>query len=300
MPLKHLVLAILVAVVWGCNFLFSGIGIQEASPSILCTLRFFLCSIPLVFFVKRPQVPWMWLVLYSTLTFTLQFSFILIGMKMGAAPGITSLLLQVQVFFSFLLAAIFLGERLTRSQVLGTLVAFSGVFVVCEHLNGADITRAGFMWLMAAAAALGAGNLCIKKMGKAHGINVTVWASFLALPPLFLASCWVDGPTALFTAFHRLSWRGTFSVFYTAYISTWLGYGLWAWLLGKYPVGVIVPFTLLVPVVGMLASSFVFHEGLQGWKLLAAGLILFGLMLHLFGARLPHLFKLRLRGQQNL
>jgi O-acetylserine/cysteine efflux transporter len=296
---KHIIFAILVAVIWGFNFIFVQIGLKEIPPLTLCALRFFLSSIPLIFFVKRPAVSWVWLGLYSGLTFTLQFAFMFLGMKAGAAPGISSLLLQIQVFFSFLLAAIFLGERLTHWQVFGACLAFIGLAIVLEHLGGGDITRTGFTWILAAAVMWGAGNLCVKKMGKAQGMSLIVWASFLSFPPLFIAAYVIDGPASLFTSLHALSWRGALAVFYIAYISTWIGYGLWAWLLSIYAVGMVVPFTLLVPVVGLFASSFIFGEGLQTWKLLAAGFILLGLMMHLFGAKLPRLFKFKLRGQQN-
>jgi O-acetylserine/cysteine efflux transporter len=296
---KHIVLAILVAVIWGFNFIFVQIGLKEVPPLTLCALRFFLSSVPLVFFVKRPAAPWVWLFLYSCLTFTLQFAFMFLGMKAGASSGIASLLIQSQVFFSFLLAAVFLGERLTYWQVMGVFFAFTGLAVVLENLGGGDITLAGFIWILAAAVMKGAGNLCVKKMGKAQGMGLIVWASFLSFPPLFVVAYMIDGPTALFTSLHALSWRGALAVFYIAYISTWIGYGLWAWLLSIYAVGIVVPFTLLVPVVALFASSYVFGEGMQTWKLLAAGFILVGLMIHLFGAKLPSLFKLRFKGQQN-
>ncbi|MCH9756664.1 MAG: EamA family transporter [Gammaproteobacteria bacterium] len=300
MQLKHILCGVLIAVIWGCNFIFIRIGLEEIPPLALGAIRFFLSSIPLVFFVKRPAISWKWLLTYSFTTFALQFACLFLGMKAGLTPGLASLLSQIQVFFSFLFAAIFLGERLTRWQIIGAFFAFTGVAVVLEHLDGGDITFVGFAWILAASMVWGMGNSCVKKMGKTQGLSLVVWSSFLAVPPLFLASYIVDGPTAIFTSLHALPWRGFLSVFYIAYLSTWVGYGLWAWLLSVYTVGMVVPFTLLVPVVGMLASSFIIGEGLQTWKLIAAGFILFGLMVHLFGARLPRLFKFRLRGQQNL
>ncbi len=300
MQFKHILFAILVVIVWGCNFIFVRIAIEEIPPLALCAIRFFLASMPLMFFVKRPEVHFGWLCLYSFLTFALHFAFLFLGMNAGVSPGLASLLAQTQVFFSFFFAALFLGERLTHWQMMGACFAFTGVGVVLEHLGGGDITLSGFLWILAASIAWGAGNSCVKKMGKTKGMGLVVWSSFFAFPPLLMASYFVDGPNAVFTALHAVSWRGVLSVFYIVYISTWVGYGLWAWLLSIYAVSMVVPFTLLVPVVGLLASSFVLDEGIQTWKLIAASFILFGLMIHLFGARLPGLFKLGLRGQQNL
>lgn len=291
MQKKHVMLAVLVACIWGANFIFIQVAIKEVPPVTLCALRFFLSSMPLVFFIKKPDVPWFLLILYSALTFSLQFAFLFMGVKAGVSPGLASLLGQMQIFFSILFAAVFLGERITRFQVFGTGFAFTGVMMVLEHLGGGDITRLGFMWIFASTIVWGAGNLCIKKMKSAIGINLIVWSSALACPPLVIASYVVDGPHALFTAVHALSWEGTFALCYIAYASTWFGYGLWAWLLSIYNVGVVVPFTLLVPVVGLLSSAFFLAESLQPWKLTASAFILFGLMVNLFGAYWVRLLK---------
>jgi len=282
-------LAVLVTVIWGFNFIFVHFGLEELPPLTLCALRFFMASVPVVFFVKRPNVSWQLLILYSLLTFALQFAFLFIGMNAGVSPGLTSLLAQTQVFFSFMFAALFLGERLTQWQIIGASLALIGLMVVAEHLGGVDITGVGFVWILLASMAWGAGNTCIKKMGGAQGISLIIWASFLAFPPLFLASCLLDGPAVIMTSLHQLSWRGASAVMYITFGSTWVGYGIWAWLLSIYSVGTVVPFTLLVPVFGMFASSFFFGEGLPAWKLIAAIFIMLGLIVHLFGSRLPKL-----------
>lgn len=289
---KHMIIAFFIAVIWGSNFVFIQVAIEEIPPVTLCALRFLLSSIPLIFWMKRPAVSWGLLSVYSLLTFSLQFTFLFMGMKAGVSPGLASLLGQMQVFFSFLLAAVFLGERITRFQVAGAGLAFSGVFIVIEHLGGGDISRAGFLWLLASTIVWALGNLSIKKMKSVQGMNLIVWASALACPPLIIASYYIDGAHALTGAMHHLSWQGAFALFFIAYASTWFGYGLWAWLLSVYSVGMVVPFTLLVPVVGMMVSSVVLGESLPAWKIIAATLILFGLMVHLFGAYWSRLLKL--------
>jgi len=287
---RHILLAVLVMVIWGFNFVFVHIGLEELPPLTLCALRFFMASVPIIFFIKRPNVSWRFVILYSLLAFALHFSFLFMGMQAGVAPGLASLLAQTQVFFSFLFAALFLGERLTHWQIMGACLALTGLVVVAEHLNGVDITGLGFVWIILASMAWGAGNLCIKKMGGSQGLSLIVWSSFLAFPPLLMASCLLEGPAVMTASLHHISWRGVAAVLYVAYGSTWIGYGLWAWLMSIYSVGTLVPFALLVPMFGMLASSLVFSEGLPVWKLIAAIFIMLGLMVHLFGSRLPKLW----------
>jgi O-acetylserine/cysteine efflux transporter len=117
MRLKHLMLATLVAIIWGCNFIFLRFSLEEIPPLALCALRFFMSSVPLIFWIKRPDGPWRWLCVYSFLTFSLQFAFLFLGMNAGISVGLASLLAQVQVFFSFIFATLCLGERLTRLSV---------------------------------------------------------------------------------------------------------------------------------------------------------------------------------------
>lgn len=286
---RHIMLAILVMVIWGFNFVFVQMGLEEFPPLALCALRFLMASVPIIFFIKRPRVSWRLVILYSLLAFALHFSFLFLGMKAGVSPGLTSLLSQTQVFFSFMFAAVFLGERLTQWQVMGASLALMGLVVVAEHLNGVDLTGSGFVWILLASMTWGAGNLCIKKMGGAQGLSLIVWSSFLSFPLLLASSYVLDGPSAIMMSLQHVSWRGVSALLYVAYGSTWIGYGLWAWLMSKYPVGTMVPFALLVPIFGMFASSLVFGEGLPAWKLMAALLIMLGLIVHLFGPRLSNL-----------
>lgn len=292
---RHIMLAVLVMIIWGFNFVFVQLGLEEFPPLALCAARFFLASVPIIFFVKRPKVSWLLIALYSLMAFALHFSFLFLGMKAGVAPGLTSLLAQTQVFFSFIFAALFLGERLTQWQIMGTLLALIGLLVVAEHLNGVDLTGLGFVWIILGSITWGLGNLCIKKMGGSQGLSLIVWSSFLSFPLLLASSYFLEGPSAVSISLQHISWRGLSGLLYVAFVSTWVGYGLWAWLMSKYSVGTMVPFALLVPVVGMFASSIVLGEGLPAWKLMAAFFIMLGLMVHLFGYRLPHVWMSRFK-----
>src|SRR5580704_2260691 len=144
MPISHLLLTLLVVVIWGLNFIFVKLGLQEFSPLLLCTLRFFLSSIPVVFFVKPPAgVPFRIVVLYGLVMFALQFALIFIGMYVGMTSGMASLIMQVQVFFSMFFAVIFLGEQPSIAQIVGALVAFMGIGVVAMHFD-TNVSLLGF------------------------------------------------------------------------------------------------------------------------------------------------------------
>lgn len=280
----HIFLAVFVTAVWGFNFIFIQWGLFELSPTLLCAARFLFSSFPLIFFVKRPTIPWSLIALYGLFTFALQFTLLFWGMKEGVTPGIAALLAQTQIFFSIAFAAIFLNESLTRWQLLGAMLAFLGVIVVFLNLAGA-CSFFGIALILASSAAWGAGNLMIKKMAAVNVFSLIAWASFFALPLLMLVCYVVDGPQQIVHSVHHLSSFGLLSVFYIAYVSTWMGYGGWNWLLLRNPVAMIAPFTLLVPVFGMFASVVFLNEPLHGWKICAGILVVGGLSINLFGAR---------------
>lgn len=284
MPISHLLLVLLVVIIWGLNFIFVKLGLEEISPLLLCALRFFLASIPAVFFVKLPEGAFKNIALYGLVMFALQFSFVFMGMHVGMTPGMASLIMQVQVFFSMFFAVLILGEQPSAGQIIGALVSFMGIGLVAMHFD-TNITFLGFILILAAAATWGVGNLITKKIKTTHMMSVVVWGSFVACLPMFLLSLIFEGPQSIISSYNHLTWQGVGSVFYIVYASTWVGYGIWNWLISHYPVGMIVPFTLLVPVVGILGSVIMLGEPFQLWKLVSGLLVISGLCINILSTR---------------
>lgn len=284
MPITHLLFALLVVLVWGFNFIFVKFALEEIPPLLLSALRFFLASVPVIFFIKPPALNFRLVALYGLVMFALQFSLFFIGMYIGMTPGMASLLMQTQVFFSLFFAAVFLQERVNVWQIIGALISFMGIGLVALHVDQ-NVSFLGFICILGAAAAWGLGNLVTKKNNEMSMMALVVWGSFVACFPLLIATLLFDGPKTLLFGLRHLSWLGTFSVLYIVYASTWVGYGLWNWLLSRYPVSTVVPFTLLVPVIGLLSSVIVLDEPFQLWKLVACLLVISGLFINLFGAR---------------
>ncbi|ANN96534.1 TPA: O-acetylserine/cysteine exporter [Legionella pneumophila] len=285
MPFSHLLLALLVVFVWGINFIFVKLSLEEFSPLLLCAVRFLLASVPAVFFIKPPAVPFKIIAGYGLIMFALQFALLFIGLRVGMTPGVASLLMQVQVFFSMFFAIIFLGEQPQVGQIIGALIAFIGIGVVALHFDH-NVSLMGFLCILAAAASWGIGNLITKKIHSVNLIAVIVWSSFVACLPMFILSLVFEGPESFVTAYEHMTWKGILSVLYIVYISTWVGYGVWNWLISRYPVGMVVPFTLLVPVVGILSSVFILGEPFYLWKLVAGLLVISGLCINLLTTRL--------------
>lgn len=291
MTFPHFLMTLLVVVIWGLNFMFVKLGLEEISPLLLCALRFFLASIPAVFFIKIPAESFKTIALYGLVMFALQFALIFIGMQRGMTAGMASLIMQVQVFFSIFFAVWFNGEELKLGQILGASVAFIGIALVGMHFD-TQVSLLGYILVLSAAAAWGVGNLLSKKIKSKNYMAAVIWGSFVAFWPMFVLSLIFEGPHQIIESYHRLSFRGLGSLMYIVFISTWIGYGLWNRLLSLYSVGTVVPFTLLIPVVGILSSVIFLGEPFQSWKLLACLLVITGLCINILTPYLSLKFNL--------
>ena len=281
---SDILLALLTISIWGCNFVVIKFGLQGLPPILFSALRFLFAALPLVFFVKRPQVPLRLLAMFALFQFAFQFILLFTGIKLGFPPGLASLVIQLQAFFTIGLAVLFLHERPLINQLLGALVALGGMALVACNLD-AKPTVIGFVCVVAAGLSWATANIVTKKMGKVNPLSLVTWGSLVAAPPMLLASYCIEGGDAWATAAQKINWISVGAVFFQSYPNTIIGYGIWSYLIGKYPTATIAPFTLLVPVVGMVAAALILAEPLQWWKLVAGALVLGGLAFNQFGAR---------------
>lgn len=280
-----ILLALAAVIIWGINFVVIKIGLQDLPPVLFTALRFIFAALPLAFFIRRPAIPWTLLTGYALFQFALQFTLLFSGMKLGLPPGLASLVIQLQAFFTIGLAVLMLGERPRMNQILGALIAFGGMALVASHLE-AQATVIGFLLVVAGGLCWAVANIFTKKIGKTNPMALVVWGSLLASPPLLLASLVIEGTAAWAQTAARLDWKSVGAVFFQSYPNTLLGFGIWSMLMRKYPAATIAPFTLLVPVTGMIGAAIVLGEPLQWWKITAGFLVLCGLALNQFGARM--------------
>lgn len=296
MRLPHFLLALFIVALWGINFVVIKLGLQQSTPIALCAFRFFFASLPAVFFIKPPSVPFKMVALYGFVMFVLQFSLMFFGLYAGMTAGLASLLLQLNVFFTVLLAVPFLGEKLNRWQMIGSLLSFFGIAIIWRNVGG-DVTILGFVLLIAAAACWGSGNLISKKMGKTNMLSVVVWGSLIAWPMLLVTSLLFEGIPSFVATIQNASWSSVGILFYLVYPTTLLGFGVWNWLMSQYPVSTVAPMTLMVPIFGMLSSSIILGEALTSWKIEAGIFVLTGLGINLLGSRL---MRMRLESEVEL
>jgi O-acetylserine/cysteine efflux transporter len=284
LPASHALLALAVVAVWGTNFVVIKWALAALPPLLLGVLRFALAFLPAALFIARPAVRWQQLALYGVLIGAGQFGLLYLALNGHISPGMASLVVQTQVFFTIGLAMLADGETVRAHQWLALLTASAGIAVIAAHTGG-DTTLLGLAMVLGAALAWACGNQVARRMGRVHMLGVVVWSSVFALPPLIVLSLVVEGPARWAQGFAAADAGVWAAVAWQAAGNALFGYAAWGWLLSRHPAATVAPLALLVAVFGMGASALLLAEALPAWKWIAAALVLCGLALNLLGGR---------------
>jgi O-acetylserine/cysteine efflux transporter len=275
---RDILIATVVAAVWGLNFVVIEVGLRELPPLLFAALRFTLVAFPAVLFVRRPKVPARLVVLVGLFLGVGQFGLLFVGMDLGVPAGLASLVLQCQAMFALGLAAAVLGERPTGRQLAGCAVAFAGIALIATG-RAAGVSLAGLALCVAAAASWGASNVTTRIARPPDALALLVWASLVPPLPLAALSLTFEGPHAIGDAFAGVGPAGIFALLYVVLGATLFGFGTWTALLRRHPAGVVAPFSLLVPVFGLLSAALLLGETPNAAELAGAAVVLAGLVL---------------------
>lgn len=282
---KDLCLALLVIIAWGLNFVVIKYGLDGLPPMLLGCLRFTLVAIPAIFFIRRPQLPWRWLLAYgATISFG-QFAFLFESMAHGMPPGLASLVLQAQAFFTLLFAALFIGERLRVASVLGLLIAAAGLALIGLD-NGAATPLVAVLLTLCAASMWAMGNIITRRFGHVDLVALVVWGAIVPPLPFLAMSLWLEGPALIEHSLRHIGTSSVLSLAYLAFVATLFGYISWSKLLSRYPAGRVAPFSLLVPVVGLSSSALLLGERLSTLQCAGGLLVMAGLVVNVLGPKL--------------
>lgn len=274
MPLLAILAATLVSFCWGANFSASKMAVLHFSPFLTIILRFVGVCLLLLPFIRRYGWPnWRDMALLSLFYVTLHFAMFFVAMRMGLSVSSTIVASQLGVPFSCLLAAIFFKDYLGPWRSFGLILAFFGVVVVA---GAPDVEEHSLAFLVALIGAFGwaAANIHMKRMKETAVVPMLFWPGLIALPQMLTLSLLFEhDQLAQITAAPMQAWV---AIAYSIVFSSLIGYGLWTWLLARYEVTQVVPYSLLIPVFGIATSMAMFGESLTLPLLLGAALTVVG------------------------
>lgn len=293
---RDLAAALIVVVVWGVNFVVMKFALRDFTPLQLGAARYVFAVLPLMLFVRPPNIPWKWLALYGMFQGVGQFGLLFLALKVGMTAALASVLLQTQVFFTALFGFVLLHERTSRPLQAGMVLAALGL--ACFALNylppgaagvGAATTLAGFVLTLGSASMWAMSNIVarhVQQGGRAYApMAFVVWSSVFAVLPFMLLSLAFDAEAVRWqwTQARASSWL---AVAYLGWIATILGYSLWTGLLKRHPANRVAPFSLGVPVVGLTTGMLVLGEGITPWQWAGITLVVAALGCVMFGGKL--------------
>ena len=241
MSVSHVLQALLVVLIWGVNFVVIRWGLNEVPPFLLAAARFSLVVFPAIFFIKKPNVPWRWLIAYGWFNSFGQFALLFWAMKVGMPAGLASVVHQAQVFFTLIFSVLILQQRTQVTQWLGLMIAVMGLALIAYGKNagtpvGMQMTSLGLVLNLLGAASWAMGNVVVSAMRRAgiqpEPFGLVIWSSLIPILPFLLISGLFE--RHVYPDWQAISWHSIVSALYLAWAATLLGYGLWSRLLSQY------------------------------------------------------------------
>lgn len=286
---RDLALLLGVVALWGFSFVPIKVGLNELPPLAFVALRFLFAAVPLVFFIRPPRMPARVVIAYGLAIGVFQFGLLFLGMNLGMPAGLSSIVIQVQVFFTIGLGIACLGDRLQRENVVGAAIAALGVLLLAlfKLYGGATSSIVGLLLVILAAFAWATGNIVAKHAAGEHEADMfalVVWSSLVPPLPLAALSYALEGGTAALravTSAGALTWG---CILVLAYGATLFGFASWARLLHRYPTALVSPFALLIPVSGLASGALFLGESLAPLQVFGVALVLAGLAVNVYGS----------------
>ncbi|MBF0277238.1 MAG: EamA family transporter [SAR324 cluster bacterium] len=279
MPIREMFVAGSVPLIWAFGFIFAKAGLHEFPPLMLMGFRFCLTALLLVWFVARPAGYYLKVFQISMVSATLQYGLTFTGLSQIDA-SLAIIIIQLEVPFGVLSAAILLGERPGLQRLLGMLVAFAGIGLIAGQPNFEN--QLFPMLLTASGAAMWSiGQVMVKQLNGAVGsFSLIAWVGVFSGPQMLLAS-WIF-ENGQIEAIQSASWVGWGAILYLALGMTALGYGIWYAVLSRNHVSQVMPFLLLMPIFTIILSVLILDETLGTAMIIGGITVLIGLAIITF------------------
>jgi len=280
MPIRDFLLAISVPCLWGIGFVITKPGMEQLPPMLINGLRWSVTGLVLVWWFPIPKKFLKELLILSFIGCTLQYSLTFSGLNIIDASSAV-LFVQFEVPFGVLIAFLWLKERPSIKNLIGLLIAFTGLIVLLgtpslqgKYLGVILVLSGAFTWALA--------QVFAKPISeRLNGIVITAWLGVLAGPQLILASQLFEG--SVVSNIRSADYQAWLIVLYLGLLMNALGYSIWYYVLGIYPVNKILPIMLLLPITGVVTAIMLLGERPDLKVFIGGIVILFGVGMILIG-----------------
>ncbi|EPS3420119.1 EamA family transporter [Vibrio fluvialis] len=278
---RDLLLIISVMAIWGFNFSMIKLGVSEMDPLLIAAARFFCATFPIIFFVRKPNVQWRYLMAYGLVFGTGIWGMASCSITFGLSSGMASVLLQTDVLTTVLVGVLLYKEVISARMAAGIVVSVVGLVVSIIYTNG-NVTLAGVVFIMISAICWPLAGVIVRKSGTRSAFAFNIWGMLFAPLPLVALSVGMNGWDVLSTTYQQWNSNAWISVLFQAYPTTVFGYWVWNKMVLKYLMSQLAPMTLLVSVFALLSGYAIYDEQLSLAQWVSCSTFLLGIGLVLY------------------
>ncbi len=278
---RDLLLIISVMAIWGFNFSMIKLGVSEMDPLLIAAARFFCATFPIIFFVRKPNVQWRYLMAYGLVFGTGIWGMASCSITFGLSSGMASVLLQTDVLTTVLVGVLLYKEVISARMAAGIVLSVVGLVVSIIYTNG-NVTLAGVVFIMISAICWPLAGVIVRKSGTRSAFAFNIWGMLFAPLPLVALSVGMNGWDVLSTTYQQWNSNAWISVLFQAYPTTVFGYWVWNKMVLKYPMSQLAPMTLLVSVFALLSGYAIYDEQLSLAQWVSCSTFLLGIGLVLY------------------
>jgi drug/metabolite transporter (DMT)-like permease len=271
-----------IALIGGGNPVGVAIVVNELSPIWAAAFRFLAAGaiFAVVMLVLRVPIPHgralIGSLIYGVLGFFGAFTFLFWGLQ-ETPPGTTQIIIALVPLLTIVLAVAHGLERFSIRALLGVLIAFGGlVFLFYDRIQ-ADVPILSLLAIVAGAAFLAESSVVVKLTPRAHPVASNA-VGMLGGGVMLLALSAVLGDAWLLPT-QSDTWAAM--VFLILFGSVAV-FGLFVFLLGRWPATAVSYSLLLQPLAALLYSALLLNEPLTPSLLLGGAVILAGVYIGAF------------------
>ena len=282
MPIRDIFLALLVPIIFGFGFVIAKPAMDQLPPILLNGLRWSLTGVIMCWFFPFPKKLFKSLLVISFLGSTLQYSLTFSGLNIVDATSAT-LLIQSEIPFGILIAFIILKEKPSMKNLIGLLIAFTGIVILTGSPN-LENKLFGILFLLSGAFLWAYAQVIAKPVSeKIGGLALTAYIGVFAGPSSIALSYLIEGNTYQYITNADL--KTWLIVLYLGLIMNCLAYSIWYFVLSKHPVNYVMPVMLLFPVTGLITAIFLLGETPSTYAYIGGFIIISGVAIILVNKR---------------
>lgn len=275
MKLKDIFLATIIAFIWGTYFSVSKIVLSNLPPLLFGFLRYIgLWIFTFCFTQRQKSIPKLQISLFALITFLNISS---LNIALDQSENITPLIVVNEISFplTILISIFYLREKILIKEIIGFLLCLLGMVLIIklDHLNRTNIKS--ILLTISASLLFSIYNFFTKTLSVHEPISILRFFALITSIFFLLSSLIFENWSILF----NITINEIILLLYVIIIVSFLTNYWWLTLLKKYPLYKIIPFTILVPIIGIFVRVFSSHEQLTLELCLGTLLVITGISL---------------------